>query len=413
MDSGLDDATEPEGAETVGRVNKPKRRARGTAVRAAVLATAGGVLLALVLAACGGGTPNVAVVLPAPAETAEPAGAGDAAPLPASEAGRPSGSYGFSHYFFEELGGEVVNTLVEGPKGAQVRSTLSYADLKRLYDSGDQPPREMGISREELGTLVRQLDTVRQATEKYQDIRVAISEGYVFTTDDVPNMGAHLVHPERTIDGEFDPSEPEFLLYTPHGDDDWELVGTGFILPTGLVGPDHPAGFAGPLDNWHVHYSLCIGDPARTRSAAKDECEARGGNWVASFGWMIHTYVWEDNPLGVFSMWNPNIPPVASAATFKDTQTIHTREGDEADVVIENFNHPEVRVKAGETVFWTNVDGVSHTVTSAAQGVPEDAFDSGYIGPGQSFALRFDRPGEYSYTCTVHPQMNGTVIVTG
>ena len=82
-------------------------------------------------------------------------------------------------------------------------------------------------------------------------------------------------------------------------------------------------------------------------------------------------------------------------------------------MVIENFNHPEVRVKAGETVFWTNVDGVSHTVTSAAQGVPEDAFDSGYIGPGQSFALRFDRPGEYSYTCTVHPQMNGTVIVTG
>ena len=360
------------GGEVGGSVNEPRLETHRPVIRVLALAAVLGALLAVGLAACSDGAPSVAVVQPVPEEAAEPLGAGDAAPLPSSPDGRPSGSYGFSHYFFEKLGGEVVNTLVEGPKGEQVRSKLSYLDLKRLYDSGVEPPPELRMSRQELGNLVSQLDVVREVTSKYQDMRLAISEGFLMTTDDVPNMGAHFVHPERILDGEFDPSQPEFLLYTPHGDDDWELVGTGFILPTGLVGPEHPSGFAGPLDNWHVHYSLCIGDPVRARSAAKDDCEARGGSWLASFGWMIHAYVWEDNPLGVFSMWNPNIPPVAAAATFKDGQTIHKREGGEAEVVIENFNNPEVQIKAGETVFWTNVDGVSHTVTAGSPGYPRE-----------------------------------------
>ena len=60
---------------------------------------------------------------------------------------------------------------------------------------------------------------------------------------------------------------------------------------------------------------------------------------------------------------------------------------------------------------WTNVDGVPHTVTSGSQGVAEEGFDSGNIVPGQSFVLRFDQPGEYSYTCTLHPSMNGKIIV--
>jgi plastocyanin len=62
-------------------------------------------------------------------------------------------------------------------------------------------------------------------------------------------------------------------------------------------------------------------------------------------------------------------------------------------------------------VVWTNVDGVPHTVTFGSQGVAEDGFNSGYIVPGQSFAFKFDQPGEYRYTCTLHPSMNGEITV--
>jgi plastocyanin len=66
----------------------------------------------------------------------------------------------------------------------------------------------------------------------------------------------------------------------------------------------------------------------------------------------------------------------------------------------------------GETLVWTNVDGVPHTVTSGSRGQAEPGFDSGFIGPGQSFVLKFNEPGEYSYTCTLHPFMNAKVVVT-
>ena len=368
----------------------------------------------LLLAACGGESvrsPAVEVVL-VPAETDTLVDKSDAAPPPLSALGRPGGSYGFSRYFFQDLGGQTVTTLVEGPKSEQVRSTLSYVQIKQLYDSGDLPPEELQMTLEELGELVDQLDTVRGATLRYRSVDLASADGYLLTDAETPNMGAHFVNSDLVDDGAFDPSRPEFLLYTQAGLGEWELVGVGFILPTDLVGEDHPEGFAGALDNWHVHYSLCLGRAASvTGSATPEECREQGGTWKASFGWMIHTYVWVDNPLGVFSMWNPNIPPVASAADIRENWTIHTYGADEVGVVIENFGHPEVHLKAGETVFWTNVDGVPHTVTADSRTVAEGGFDSGYIGPGQSFALKFE-PGEYSYICTLHPSMNGTVVVT-
>ena len=52
-----------------------------------------------------------------------------------------------------------------------------------------------------------------------------------------------------------------------------------------------------------------------------------------------------------------------------------------------------------------------HTVTSGSGGVAEEGFDSGNIALTQSFALRLDQPEEYSYTCILHPTMNGTVTV--
>ncbi len=133
------------------------------------------------------------------------------------------------------------------------------------------------MTRDELGELVAQLDTVRQATEKYQDVEVALKDGYLLSADETPNMGAHFVNLDRMWDGVFNPEEPEFILYIQDEAEEWELVGTGFILPINSrqAGEDHPEAFVGPLDNWHVHYSLCVGRLGNKEgdSATWEECQ--------------------------------------------------------------------------------------------------------------------------------------------
>jgi plastocyanin len=41
----------------------------------------------------------------------------------------------------------------------------------------------------------------------------------------------------------------------------------------------------------------------------------------------------------------------------------------------------------------------------------EGSFNSGFLVPGQRFTLTFTEPGVYPYVCSIHPGMQGTVIV--
>ena len=71
------------------------------------------------------------------------------------------------------------------------------------------------------------------------------------------------------------------------------------------------------------------------------------------------------------------------------------------------FTPPAVQVPAGTTVTWAFEDGlVPHDVTG-------DGWRSGDPQRKGTFAHTFDRPGTYSYRCTVHDGMNGRVVVTG
>ena len=334
-----------------------------------------------------------------------PAGT-DAAP-PAEAPALPGGAIGFSHYVFEQVGGNVVTTLVEGPRHLQVRIPASYLQLKEWADAGSAPV-DLSMSQEELSRLVEQLDAVRAATEKFRDVDVAVRTGYRQATEEVPNMGAHFVHPLWSLDGKFDPARPEILLYVRDDDGEWELVGTSFVQSLLLAGFDHPEAFVGPLDNWHVHYDLCTGPTFMSRSATQAECRKDGGVWVPAYGWMIHAWVWVDNPLGVFTMWNPSIPPIAEVDRLRDAVSV---AGD-TTVNIENFGFGNATISAGETLAWSNADGVAHTVTAGTGGRSDGGFDSGLMGPGASFQVTFDEPGSFAYTCTLHAFMSGVVVVT-
>ncbi len=87
--------------------------------------------------------------------------------------------------------------------------------------------------------------------------------------------------------------------------------------------------------------------------------------------------------------------------------------GGESQVAMVNtaFQPGEITVASGTTVTWTNEDSFAHTVTSGTRGSPTDLFDSGNVGGEESFSFAFDEPETYAYFCSIHPGMDGTVIV--
>jgi len=72
------------------------------------------------------------------------------------------------------------------------------------------------------------------------------------------------------------------------------------------------------------------------------------------------------------------------------------------------FQPGSVEVAAGGTVTWTNTGQATHTVTA-----DDGTFDSGQLAPGSSFSQTFDTAGTFTYHCAIHPQMTGTITVTG
>jgi plastocyanin len=65
------------------------------------------------------------------------------------------------------------------------------------------------------------------------------------------------------------------------------------------------------------------------------------------------------------------------------------------------------QIKTGETVEWVNDDLTPHTVTSDSGG----ELNSGSIDIGATWRHTFNQPGTFTYFCTFHREMKGSVIV--
>ncbi len=79
----------------------------------------------------------------------------------------------------------------------------------------------------------------------------------------------------------------------------------------------------------------------------------------------------------------------------------------EASVEIADFafGPAEITIAAGGTVTWTNTDNQAHTATSSGN------FDTGAIDPDATASVTFDEPGTFTYICSFHPFMTGTITV--
>jgi plastocyanin len=82
----------------------------------------------------------------------------------------------------------------------------------------------------------------------------------------------------------------------------------------------------------------------------------------------------------------------------------------QAAVTIDDFafGPGTITVKRGTTVTWTNKDDDAHTVVSAAD---PKLWKSPALDTDDHFSFTFNDPGTYKYICSVHPRMQGTVVV--
>jgi amicyanin len=74
-----------------------------------------------------------------------------------------------------------------------------------------------------------------------------------------------------------------------------------------------------------------------------------------------------------------------------------------------SFQPAVIKIKAGDTVTWTNQDPAEHTVTADISS-PQTP-DSPSLAKGQTYSFSFKKRGSYNYSCTFHPHMRGKVIV--
>ncbi|MGE0456668.1 MAG: hypothetical protein AB7O56_00490 [Bauldia sp.] len=163
------------------------------------------------------------------------------------------------------------------------------------------------------------MDQMREAFAKYQDVNVALAEGFIpdptghcATAVDfglpleTGTMGLHYLHPERLqltegdrvtgLTTNTDPMTPAVLLYEPQADGTMEFLGVELLVfrdPWRAEGNQAPPVFAGI-----VPWDTMADDPATA-----DIDEAHG--FVPHYD--LHVWLFRDNPAGPLEMWNPTV----------------------------------------------------------------------------------------------------------
>jgi len=91
--------------------------------------------------------------------------------------------------------------------------------------------------------------------------------------------------------------------------------------------------------------------------------------------------------------------------------TIPSVSAEDHDISITDamkFNPEDLTINVGDTVTWTNNDGMAHTATSTDGPV---SFDSGNIASGATWSFTFTEAGTYDYKCAYHSSMTATITV--
>lgn len=126
--------------------------------------------------------------------------------------------------------------------------------------------------------------TIQRVTARYQDLNVAIADGFVLLhpceerPDEGP-VGTVYVHLARLMDGIIDPGAPDALIYEPRKNGRQKLVGVEFAVPYALWTEPTPPEFLGAVFQPEDEFGV----------------------------FALHVWVWRNNPEGLFAESNPHV----------------------------------------------------------------------------------------------------------
>lgn len=166
--------------------------------------------------------------------------------------------------------------------------------------------------------IASELETVRRATARYRDIKVAEADGYVRVSECVANpgvgaMGVHYANPSlmgftrrdgrvHAADAKFDLVHPEILVYTPQPDGSLALGAVEYVTSKEAWGSDVPPKLFG------APFNFMQDDPA---TPDVDE----GHEFTPHYD--LHVWLFVENPAGTLAQWNPAVKCPASMGTEK------------------------------------------------------------------------------------------------
>src|SRR5437868_5090816 len=101
-----------------------------------------------------------------------------------------------------------------------------------------------------------------------------------------------------------------------------------------------------------------------------------------------------------------NLSIVALGAEMKNTDGTSTNQN-RIEIKDFAFNPQTLTVKSGEKITWINRDEEPHTVVSVGKQFKK----STALDTDQEFTITAGAPGTYTYFCSVHPKMTGTIVV--
>lgn len=133
-------------------------------------------------------------------------------------------------------------------------------------------------------TIEDDIEAVKRATDRFQDLEAAIVAGYstqypagcMESSDGA--QGFHYLN-ESLVDNAVELLEPELVMYELQEDGSYQLVGVDYVVPFDVWRDDEPP-------------------------TLLDQKFARNEKLGV---WALHIWAWRDNPSGMFAAWNPRV----------------------------------------------------------------------------------------------------------
>lgn len=162
------------------------------------------------------------------------------------------------------------------------------------------------------------VEAARKVSEKYQDYKVALADGYKIFLPNVPQKQYHFTNYYYGFEAamHFNPDHPTSLLYEKQ-DDGYKLIGVMYTAPKHASEDELNSRIPLSIAQWHAHVNLCIPPDDRRNElfgphpkfglagsiSTRLECDAEGGRFVPQmFGWMVHVYPFEKDQAAIWSV---------------------------------------------------------------------------------------------------------------